>query len=203
MLAMATTEMPDAPADDAALLAEVARGREAPFRALYRRHEPRVYRLAYSVLLDRDDADDVTQQVFVALHREAGRFRPEAALSTWLHRVTLNEALSLRRRLARVFKGPRVESGPSPERALALQRSVAFFRAASAKLAPLQRAVAALALDGGLEPKKIAPLVGLTPNATRVALHHALTHLRAAAKDAGLELPDEDRSLEAGGEETP
>jgi DNA-directed RNA polymerase specialized sigma24 family protein len=53
-------------------------------------------------------------------------------------------------------------------------------------LSPRQRAVACLFLEAELSPAEIAPLVRLTPNATRVTLHRALTRVRADLAEAGI-----------------
>ncbi len=70
-------------------------------------------------------------------------------------------------------------------------------------LPPRQRAVLTLRLDGELEPSAIAPLVGMTPNATRVALHRALERLRADLAAAGIDaVPEPDDAVPEPLEET-
>jgi RNA polymerase sigma-70 factor (ECF subfamily) len=178
---------------DAILLAEVGRGSEAAFRTLFVRHQAMVYRTSYAVLLDSGEAADVVQEVFVRLNAEAARWRPEVALKAWLYRVTVNRSISVRRRIATFF---RTRSGSSPrpalDRQLALHRAVVELRAVMAKLGPRQRALLALNLDQGLEPSEMAPVLGLTANGTRVALHRALEQLRVLARAAGIELPEDD-----------
>jgi RNA polymerase sigma-70 factor (ECF subfamily) len=67
------------------------RGDRDAFRALYEAYKDRVYSIAfYFFQADADAAGEVTQQVFLKLMREIGRFRGEAAFSTWLYRLVVN-----------------------------------------------------------------------------------------------------------------
>jgi RNA polymerase sigma-70 factor (ECF subfamily) len=67
---------------------------------IFREYAGRVYNLARQLLGSNADADDVAQDVFVQVVRKLHSFRGEAALPTWLHRVTVNAALSYRRKRA-------------------------------------------------------------------------------------------------------
>ena len=83
---------------DADLLAQLRRGSEAAFRTLVERYQARVYRTVFSLLRNSEEAEDVAQEVFVEVHQTIGRFRGEAALSTWLYRLATSRALKSRRR---------------------------------------------------------------------------------------------------------
>lgn len=71
------------------------------FEALVRRHEKRVYRLLYRMLGSPEEAEDVTQETFLNLHRHGRRFRRESRFSTFVYRVAANAALNRRRTLGR------------------------------------------------------------------------------------------------------
>jgi hypothetical protein len=112
-------------ATDAMLMRAVAAGDRAAFERVYEAHQPRVFRLAYGVLLDRDEAREAAQEAFLKLHEAAGRWEPNAALGTWLYRVVLNHCLSLKRRLLRFGRGaPPPFARPSPELAAVLGEAV-------------------------------------------------------------------------------
>ncbi|MBS0367318.1 MAG: hypothetical protein JSR67_16005 [Proteobacteria bacterium] len=66
-----------------------------------RRYNPRLYRLARAVLRDESEAEDALQDAYLCAYRGIGRFRGEAALSTWLSRLVLNECNARRRRALR------------------------------------------------------------------------------------------------------
>jgi RNA polymerase sigma-70 factor (ECF subfamily) len=79
-------------------LVELARSGEAgAFRAIMQRHNRRLYRVARGVLGNDSAAEDVTQEAFVKSFQALASFRGEAALSTWLTRIALNEALARKR----------------------------------------------------------------------------------------------------------
>src|SRR5881275_2756295 len=67
---------------------------------VFREYAPRIYNLARRMLGNDADAEDVTQDVLLQVVRKLPTFRGEAAFPTWLHRVTVNTALSHRRRQA-------------------------------------------------------------------------------------------------------
>lgn len=171
---------------DAEQMARVAGGDAVAFAELHTEHYPAVFRLAMATLLDRDEARDVTQEVFVLLHAIAPRWEPRAALRTWLHRTTVNVATSARRRLLRWLR-PRASIGAmamDPEALASADRTAARIGAAMTRLSPQQRAVTSLHLDAELEPREIAEQLGITANAARVSLHKGLERLRVAMRDA-------------------
>lgn len=84
---------------DDALLAALAQGDKAAFRELSTRYLDKVCRTAYRVLYNRQDAEDVAQEVFVSLWNKRGEWKPgEASFSTWLYRVAMNRSIDFRRR---------------------------------------------------------------------------------------------------------
>lgn len=169
------------------LLRATASGDIAAFRELFRAHHPAVFRIAYGVLLDHDEAADVAQEVMLKLQREAAAFRPRALLSTWLFRVTINEALSFRRRLARLPRALLLSTAAtsSVEEAVGDRQAAHAIRRAMQGLSATHRAVLTLHFDQELSPRELAPILKLTPNAARVRLHRALAELRRAAAEQG------------------
>ena len=83
---------------DATLLAQLQGGSEAAFRELVERYQTRIYRTVFALLRSPEEAEDVAQEVFVEVYQTVGRFRGEAALSTWLYRLATSRALKNRRR---------------------------------------------------------------------------------------------------------
>ena len=90
------------PADnDGALARRIAGGDRAAFELLMRRHNRRLYRLARATLRDDAEAEDALQDAYLSAYRSIGQFRGDAALSTWLSRLVLNECMNRLRRQAR------------------------------------------------------------------------------------------------------
>ena len=84
--------------DDRLLAARVAAGDRQAFERLMRRHNRRLYRLARATLRDGAEAEDALQEAYLAAYRAIGSYRGEAALSTWLSRLVINECLGRLRR---------------------------------------------------------------------------------------------------------
>jgi RNA polymerase sigma-70 factor (ECF subfamily) len=82
---------------DEALAARAAAGDGAALEELVKRFQDRVYRLAYRLTGDEEEAADVLQETFLAVCRHLGRFRGESRFSTWLYRIAANAALMKRR----------------------------------------------------------------------------------------------------------
>ena len=83
---------------DAKLIAQLQGRSEAAFRELVERYQARIYRTVFALLRNPEEAEDVAQEVFVEVYQTIGRFRSEAALSTWLYRLATSRALKSRRR---------------------------------------------------------------------------------------------------------
>ena len=83
---------------DRDLLVRAAAGDQAAFAILVRRHQSRVLNLAYRFSRDRQDAEDLAQEVFFKVWRHARSFRGQAAFSTWLYRLAVNTCLNFRQR---------------------------------------------------------------------------------------------------------
>ncbi len=85
---------------DASWLRAAARGDVAAFEALYREHVGGVYGLCLRLTRQREAAEDCTQETFVAAWRNLGDFAGRSSLSTWLHRIAVNQVLSRQAGLA-------------------------------------------------------------------------------------------------------
>jgi len=70
-----------------------SKGDMAAFEEVYNRHHRRVYAICLRMLKNANEAEDLTQDVFIQLHRKIGSFRGDSAFTTWLHRLTVNQVL--------------------------------------------------------------------------------------------------------------
>ena len=71
------------------------------FEQVYRAHCRFVYNVAWRVLGSREDAEEATQEVFVAIYRKLGSFSFESSLRTWIYRITVNTALNFAKKRSR------------------------------------------------------------------------------------------------------
>ena len=79
---------------DRLLVAGLQAGDQAAVRELAVRYGPRIQQLAMRHMKNREDAEEVTQDVLVKVHRKIHAFRGDAALSSWIYRITFNTAMS-------------------------------------------------------------------------------------------------------------
>ena len=160
---------------------------------IYHDYAPRVYNMARRMVRTDADAEDVMQDVLLKVVRKLPTFRGASALPTWLHRVTVNTALSHRRKLAvreeRRARDPfetivAEEAEPSgatsPEAQLVNRETHALIERAIANLPPLYRNVFLLADVEGLPNADIAERLGLSLAAVKSRLHRARHLMRDA-----------------------
>jgi RNA polymerase sigma-70 factor (ECF subfamily) len=83
--------------EEAALIAELQAGSEEAFAWLIARYQQPIYSLLARSVVDRADAADLTQEVFVKIFRGVGTFHGESSLRTWIYRIALHEASNQRR----------------------------------------------------------------------------------------------------------
>jgi RNA polymerase sigma-70 factor (ECF subfamily) len=87
----------DLDSSEAALIERCATGDEAACAELVSAHQRMVYNLALHLLGDRDEALDLSQEVFLRVFRTLGRFRGQSALRTWIYRIVVNQARNRQR----------------------------------------------------------------------------------------------------------
>jgi RNA polymerase sigma-70 factor (ECF subfamily) len=183
--------------DDYRLLQHFQAGDREAFDALFRRHVASVYQRAVRLLDRAEEAEEVVQEVFLALYEKAQTFRGEAALSTWLYRLTTNAAISkLRQRQRRVeisledylprFQEdghhevrPVIDWSLTCEERLANAEQQQILHQAIAQLSALDKAVVVLSDLEELSNQEIGETLGLTVAAVKARLHRARLVLRA------------------------
>jgi RNA polymerase sigma-70 factor, ECF subfamily len=174
-------------AADAALVERCRRGELGAFEELYQQHAARLYNVAYRMLGHRTDAEDVVQDAFLLAHRRLESFRGEAALGTWLYRLTVNQCLDrLRSRAAREAHAtdsldePDSRWQPASRADATLERM--DLQAAIARLPDGSRTVFVLHDVEGLEHREVARLLGISEGTSKSQLHKARLRLRALLK---------------------
>lgn len=181
---------------DQVLVQRVQAKDAAAFDMLFRRHFPKVFRQAMHLLGNTGEAEEVVQEVFLAVYEKAQTFRGEAAFTTWLFRLTSNAALSRLRRHQRRKEvaieeylpqfqpdghhlvRPIVDWSADLEARLADTQLQQLVRDAIDLLQPLDKAVLVLSDFEDLSNKDIGEALGLTIPAVKARLHRARLFLR-------------------------
>jgi len=180
--------------DSAEIMARAQAGDHQAFAQLYSIHKKHVYSLCLRMVGSVAEAEDLTQEAFLQFHRKIDTFRAESALSTWLHRLTINVVLMhLRKkslqlnsldemmeptsdqRPGRSFGAPDLTLSGAIDR-LALQRAIKDLPAG-------YRLVFVLHDIEGLEHNEIASLLDCSIGNSKSQLHKARLKLREALRN--------------------
>jgi RNA polymerase sigma-70 factor (ECF subfamily) len=166
-----------APVTDAGLAARAADGDRDALGELYRRHAPRLTALARRLLRNSPDAEDVVQDLFVALPAALGGYRDEGRLGAWLSRVTANLALKRLRSGHRRREDELPAEGSAATLSHAAPEHLTVRRAVDA-LPDTLRIVVLLKFVEGFSHAEIAELLGIGRGASEVRLFRAIRQLR-------------------------
>ena len=185
---------------DGQLVALLKEGDETAFEEVLRRYEIKVYSLTRGLLHDEDDARDATQEAFLSIFRNIGRFKARSTLSTWIYRIAMNAALMKlrKRRQDRRFvpidaympsfaeDGHRVavvpDWHPAVDQMLLDKELAGLLRQWIAELAPEYRTVFLLRDQEGLGNEEVAAVLKLSVPAVKSRLHRARLYLRERVK---------------------
>src|SRR5262249_19737555 len=85
-------------ADDRTLITECLAGDTAAFGMLVRRYQDRLFNTVYRLVDNAEDAQDVVQEAFLNAYQSLGSFHGDSAFFTWLYRIAVNSAISLKRK---------------------------------------------------------------------------------------------------------
>jgi len=91
--------------DQPELIEKLQRGDKTVYTEVVERWQHMIYNTAVSIVQNEEDAEDITQDVFITLYEHIGDFRQEAALSTWLYSITIRKALDHEKKKSRQKHG--------------------------------------------------------------------------------------------------
>ncbi len=183
-------------AEDVALLARIVDRDERAVEELYARYSRPLYSLAYQVTGAERFAQDVVQEVFIALWRDASRFDPaRGAVAPWLFSLARHKAIDLVRREANVRKRTadvdlefhEADDDVDHETWLNFRREKVL--AAIEELTPAQREALELAFFGGLTHVEVSDRLGIPLGTAKTRIRSALLRLRDILGDSVSEMP--------------
>ncbi len=168
---------------------------EAAFRKLLHHYQHRVYNIAFRMLGNTHEAEDLAQEVFITVFRSIDTFRGEAMLSTWIYRIAVNHAKNRlkyfgRRRRERTHSIDDVGEGaltnpigttiPQPDRVLMGKELEQVIARAIAALEEEHRILIVLREFENLSYQEIAAITGLADGTVKSRLHRARLHIKEA-----------------------
>lgn len=186
-----STNDPDLPD----LIARCLNGDQTAYAALYERYAPSLYRLAYSILLVEQDAEDVLQEAMVYAFRSLARYDPaRGAFRTWLYTITISRCRNARRRkwlptvalpnLLNIGIEPPAPPDEGPEVRAAWQELRTSLGNALLTLSPLLREAVALRYGQGLTYREMAEIMGCPQKTAESRVRLAHEQLRKAMSTA-------------------
>lgn len=169
------------------LIARLRRRDSAAFETLVRTHQDRVYDFCVRMLGEREEAFDLTQEIFISIHQHLEKFRADAKLSTWIFRIAKNHCLNRIKYLKRRGRGRSEEYGEAnelsitesmgggsrPDEALSNQRERALVHRAIQQLDDDQRVLVVLRDVEGLSYEEIMEITELAEGTVKSRLHRA------------------------------
>lgn len=169
--------------DDADLIARCRAGEAAAFEALVNKYQSPLLSLTWSLLGDREDARDVTQQAFLAAFSHLDRFDASRSFKTWLYAIAWKDCLDLqRRRKARRLLFERLKDDPPPAgdpggAPVRIEESEVFSPLLG-KLGLKERLALTLKINEGRTAAEIAAVIGCAESSARVYAFNAVRKLR-------------------------
>lgn len=184
-------------ADEQLLLERIRSGDSSGFDRLVKEQTGRILGLAWRLVGNREEAEDLVQEAFLRLHRALPDFRGDSRISTWLYRTTTRLAIDhLRReRLKRklfFFRPDNDAPDPvelaadtrgNPGRQYQSREAMRVLRKAMSRLSPRQQVIFTLRKREGLALQEIAEHLGLETGTVKSHLHRAVSQLRLALAD--------------------
>ena len=183
--------------EDFALVERARGGDMAAFEALVRKYRNQVYALSHHFVRDREDAWDISQEVFVKAYRSLAGFRGEASFKSWLLRITANHCKDqLKRRRLDVVPldeaiGGDGEHGPAhPDRRVEMSELGRAIDAAVAALPPKHQMAFVLREYQGMSYEEMAKAMDCNLGTVMSRLHHARKKLQEALASMGMGLAE-------------
>jgi RNA polymerase sigma-70 factor (ECF subfamily) len=178
---------------DAQLLKKLQAGDEAAFARLVEQYKNKVLNTCYRFLFNREDAGDISQEVFIEVFRSIGSFRQEADLATWIHRIAVNKSLDFIRKKNRKKRASEAKSIPGldhaaarartaddadPSRKMEHEERLRIMQEAIKRLPKKQGIAFTLSKCDGFGNQEIAAVMGLSLTAVDALVHRAKCNLQ-------------------------
>lgn len=167
----------------------ILQGESERFQMLVDAYQNRIFRGAYAILGNEQDAEDVTQETFLTAFRKLNQFQHRSSFFTWLYRISYNLAIDVQRRTVRTRQRLGNQYGDddctesqgcdaAPDQALLAQETTQQVRLALAKLDAERRSIIVMRDIDGLDYSEIANILDLPIGTVRSRLHRARLELR-------------------------
>jgi RNA polymerase sigma-70 factor, ECF subfamily len=189
---IATLAAARASAPDEALIGRIADGDKLALRALFARHYVRSFRFIVRLVRDPSIAEDLINEVFLDVWRQAHRFEARSTVSTWILAIARNKAITAVRRRREEALDDRTaaaieDPSDNPEAAIAKKDRGEVLRKCLTLLPPAHREVIDLVYYHGKSIEEVAQLTAVPPNTVKTRMFYARKTLAELVTAAGIE----------------
>ncbi len=179
-------------AEKNALHETIMKSQEEQFRKLVSEYQEMVINTCYRFVFNREDAEDLAQEVFIEVYRSLEQFRAESKLSTWIYRIAITKSLDHLRRMKRIKRfgslkriigvnDPTSEiaapPGDTPQKTLEENERARILRSALDALPENQHAAFLLSKQDGYSNQEIADILKTSVSAVESLVHRAKKNL--------------------------
>jgi RNA polymerase sigma-70 factor (ECF subfamily) len=175
------------------LVDRICSGDLSAFQELVENHKRKVYYLAYDIVGDHQEAEDVSQEVFIKVYRSIHTFRKDAKMSSWIHHITVNSAIDVLRKhkarpkvnlehldQAEAYDNPPGAGSafPNPEKTADASLLQGRIQDALHKVSPRERTVFMMRHYNDFQISEIADVLEVSTGTVKSLLFRALHKLR-------------------------
>ncbi len=179
--------------DDKDLQKELKSGNPTAFKRFVEHYQNKVINTCYGFVHNKEDAEDIAQEVFLEVYQSIAGFREEAKLSTWIHRISVTKSLdfirkkkrkkrfgSIRSLLGLERQAEQIQAPPTtnPEKTLEQQERVRILQQAVDSLAENQRIAISLNKYEGFSYKEVADIMETSVSSVESLIHRAKKNLQ-------------------------
>jgi RNA polymerase sigma-70 factor, ECF subfamily len=179
--------------DDLELIGRLSQNDPLAFRKLVEQYKDMVFRTSMGLLHDKEEAEDIAQEVFIEVFKSIGYFRGESKLSTWLYRITINKSLNELKKIHRKKAWAKIEDliagNKEARKEISIEDKSGEIEAESKELGVIlqqaidelpdnQRIAFVLAKYDELSYKEIAEIMNSTVSSVESLVHRAKSNLQ-------------------------
>jgi RNA polymerase sigma-70 factor, ECF subfamily len=179
---------------DFEIIKQILEGNHQLFRNLVDKYQSMIFRTCMGFLHNQEDAEDLTQEIFIQVYQSLSKFKGESAFSTWIYRIAVNASLNKIRRTSGRFLFQRIEAffggdkqktwvipipeNELPENILIQKEHKEWIFKALNSLPESQRTAIVLSKYDDLSQKEIAAILNISEGAVEALLQRAKANLR-------------------------
>ena len=182
--------------DEPLLIQALQSGDKRAFKELVKKTQDNIYNTAFSFLKNKEDAEDIAQQVYIEVLRNINNFRGDAKLSTWMYRITVNRSLNLLQSKKRHHKVqsldemmasehirelPAIEESSDQEE-IEYKQKIAVLQIAIEELPENQKIAINLNKFEQLPYQEVADIMGMSLSAVTALINRAKINLQKKVK---------------------